>query len=134
MLSTSEVLFIAVIFFATYWLTDPKKKGQQQADRRERGLAMEMQLHQLRVSGVNMDKIFEMAAELIRRGVPMEKIPTMNGSDMNSLYELQARLQLMIEETPYVHRELQEPGEDRTLAKSSFQLWPRGLEQDNGDI
>lgn len=128
----SEVVFLAVLFLATYYLTDPTVKNKQPQKRRERGIALEHHLHRLRVLGANVDTIYDIAGELVRRGVPVDKIPVLG--PQTNLPELQAKLQLMLEETPYVHRDTQEPGEDHILAKSSWQLWPRKLEQQNGDV
>lgn len=130
---TSEVIFIAAVFFITYWLADSKKKDQQQTLPREKSVALERILGDLRVHGVDINRCYELAGELIRRGVPPSSIPTMTAENPQSLYELQAKLELMITEVPYVPRMVGEPGEDSTLAKSTWQLWPRPLEEQNGD-
>jgi hypothetical protein len=130
---TSEVAFIAAVFFITYWLADTRKKNQQQTMPREKSVALERILCDLRVHGVDINRCYELAGELIRRGVPASSIPTMNAGDTKSLYDLQAKLELMITEVPYAPRMVGEPGEDSTLAKSTWQLWPRPLEEQNGD-
>jgi hypothetical protein len=132
-MQTPEVIFIVVVFGIIFWLTDPSKKGQQPAPDKQRGIAYEQKLHQLRLDGIDEDKMYEMAGELIRRGVSLDKVPKIEGTDRAALYDLQTRLELMLNETPYVPRDISEPTEDRTLAKSSWQVWPRPLEQQNGD-
>lgn len=128
----SEVAIILVLFGITYYMTDPLPKTKQQKGSREKGVELEYRLHQIRNSGANVDRIYEISAELIRRGVPLDRIPRM-GADTPSLAELQAKLELMIQEVPYVFRDLGVPTEDKSLAKSATQLWPRTLEQQNGD-
>jgi hypothetical protein len=130
----SEVIWIAVIFVATYLVTDTQKKYQQQSGKREKGIALERHVHRLRLHGVDIDRCYDIAAELIRRGVPSDKIPHVEGKDADSYREFQAKLELMLEEVSYVHRDTQVPGEDKTLAKSTWQLWARPLEEENGNV
>ena len=131
----ADILFFGVVFFIVYYLTDPTKKNHQKEKPQARSELLDHWLHQIRVRGIDADRMADIAGELARRGVPVGDIPMMPANlTTANLCELQAKLELMLQETPYAPRDKGTPGEDKTLAKSSFQVWQRSLEEDNGDV
>lgn len=132
-MEVSEVIFILLVFWVTYQVTNPKKRSEQQLPDKKRSKVMETNLHRIRTQGIDVDRMYDIAGELIRRGVPVNSIPTLGSNGIDTREELQAYLEMMLQETPYVTRDNSTPGEDKALAKSTWQIWARPLEQQNGD-
>jgi hypothetical protein len=131
----TDLLFFGVVFAVVYYLTDPTKKNFQKKETGSKSILLEQQLHAIRTRGIDSQRMADIAGELARRGVPVGDIPRMPlNLTTSNLCELQAKLELLLQETPYLPRDKGEPGEDHTLSKSSFQVWPRSLEEDNGDV
>lgn len=131
----ADILFFGVVFFIVYYLTDPMKKNHQRQGPAARSELLDQKLHQIRMRGIDADRMADIAGELARRGTPIGDIPRMpEHLTTANLCEMQAKLELMLQETPYRPRDKGTPGEDKTLSKSSFQVWPRSLEEDNGDV
>jgi hypothetical protein len=80
-----------------------------------------------------MDRMYELTEELARRGVPMADIPKVETTNMNTMQEVAAKLESMITAVPWTPNDNNEPGEDRILAKSTQQIWPRPNDQQMGD-
>ena len=135
MWSIAETILYALLFMGVYKLTDTKQTNNmstEDMDRdRNRGQQLKQKLHKYREQGVNMANLQEMYLELVRRGINPADIPKIDA--FTSLQEFAANIELQLQETPFKPRDLNEPGEDRTLAKSTFQTWARPLEPQNGD-
>lgn len=123
----SDVVIIGIIFYAVYMLdtqnqakTEPKPKLS---------IRLQQKLHQYRQNGVNKIQMEDIQLELLRRGV--SSVPMFDGSKPDP--EVAAELDVLLETTPYVPRDLQEPGEDRAVSKSTFSLWLRPEDEEAGD-
>jgi hypothetical protein len=128
-----DILFAAVVFFGVYYITQKNNTQRKEVARADKSQRLEQLLTSYRTQGPNMKVMQDQTAELIRRGKAPDEIPQLGVNGVDSIQELAAELQLGMEDTPYVPRDLGEPGEDSTIANSGFQLWPRPLEEDAGE-
>ena len=121
-----DVIIITAVF---YFINRVGKSKDEQVVRSQiqKNTKLNQYLHQWRSAGVNREICESMADELQRRGA--QDFPYFGQGIPPD--EVAARLQLQLEATPYVYTNNMEPGEDKTLAKSTYQLWPRGVEQDD---
>ena len=121
----AEVLILGLIFWAVYRLGTKNEQEAQQVP--ETGVRLQQKLHKYRMSGVNKTQMEDIMAELVRRG--RYDVPFF-GDPAKPDPEVAAELELMLEQTPYVPTELNEPGEDRLISKSTFSAWARPREID----
>jgi hypothetical protein len=120
----AEIVLFGFIFYCVYHFTDPNASMvKSAAPPRWKGPVLQQKLHKYRVQGVNRLICEDMMNELKRRGVPIYEIPQFDQGLPPE--EVAAQLELMIEEVPYVPRDLQEPGEDKSIGRSTGELWPR---------
>lgn len=120
----AEVLLLGAIFWAVYRLGTRNQAPVQPLP--ETGVRLQQKLHKYRMHGVNKVQMEDIMAELVRRG--RADVPFFNQGKPDP--EVAAELELMLEETPYVPRELNEPGEDRMVSKSTFSAWLAPRETD----
>jgi hypothetical protein len=127
-----DALFIAVIFYGVYYITDPLKKNKKMAEKRQTNQVFESLLHQYRKSGVDADKYYDILAELVRRGWTTAGLKS-ELEGLTTFQEMMAKAEYLLQGTAYVPREKGEPTEDRAAAKSTLEGWARYPEQQNGD-
>lgn len=133
---TTDLAFAAILFFGIYFVTsqnDTRRNGKEEVLRASRSRRLSQLLTQFRMQGPNMKVLQDQTMELIRRGVPAKAIPKLGANGVDSLQEMAAQLQLLIEETPWAPNDNAEPGEDLVAANTGFQIWPRTLEEEAGE-
>lgn len=131
----ADVVLYVLIFFGVYYISetpDTTMSHEDQQNVKKKSQQLKQKLHKYRTEGVNMDNMEDIYMELVRRGWNPDDIPIIDKCP--SLEEWASRLDLMLQETPYRPRDLNEPGEDRTMAKSTLAVWARPREPDNGDV
>jgi hypothetical protein len=124
----AEIALLGVLFYGVYWLGTYDKSSVPTQQVPETGVRLSQKLHKFRSMGVDRQMFEDIIAELTRRGAT--GMPFFDGSKPDP--EVAAELEMMLEQTPYVPRELNEPGEDRLVSKSTYALWLRGKEEDDG--
>lgn len=119
-----EIAILGFIFYTVYkagtW-TQPKTQPVE-----ETGNRLGQKLMFYRQHGVDKLYFEDVINELVRRGA--SDIPYFDGKLPDP--EVAARLSMMLEQTPYVPIDLNEPGEDRLISKSTYSMWPRSKEED----
>ena len=119
-----EAAILGLVFYGVYKLgtwTQPATQPEE-----ETGVRLQQKLHFYRQHGVDKEQFEDVVEELVRRGAT--GIPFFDGHTPDP--EIAARLSLMLENTPYVPRELNEPGEDRLISKSTFPIWLRPKDEE----
>lgn len=120
-----ELLLVALIFYSIYYVGTRDKPIPKEVP--QTGVRLQQKLHKYRSSGVNKTQMEDIQAELARRGVAI--IPFFDGQKPDP--EVAAELEMLLEQTPYVPRDLQTPGEDRLVSKSTYSVWLRKREDES---
>jgi hypothetical protein len=122
-----DVLIIGIIFYGVHYLGTKNEEPTQ--PKQITGVRLQQLLHKYRTYGVDKIQMEDIQAELARRG--RTDVPMFDGHKSDP--EVAAELEMMLEQTPYVPRELAEAGEDRTVSKSTFSYWLRPEDEEAGD-
>lgn len=123
-----EIALLGLVFYSVFLLGSRKKGDYAVHEVPVTGVRLSQKLHQYRTMGVDRSQFEDVIGELTRRGV--QGIPFFDGSRPDQ--EVASELDMLLEQAPYVPRELNEPGEDRLISKSTFSMWLRPKEEDDG--
>jgi hypothetical protein len=113
-----ELAFLGLVFYVCFKLGGGTKDKQKLP---ETGVRLQQKLQKYRMMGVNKTQMEDIQEELVRRGCL--SVPFFTGQKPDP--EVAAELEMLLEQTPYVPRDLNAPGEDRTISKSTYSAWLR---------
>ena len=129
---TTEIALCILIFYIFAYKVKDTKEAKVEVKTKpkpQRTTKMCHYIHKYRTEGVNRLICEDIADELERRGLKHDSIPWFDKG--MPPYEVAANLQVLLEEVPYVPTNLLKPGEDKVMAQTSMQIWPRKIERDD---
>lgn len=125
-MNTGDIIIAAVVFwFVQSWKRRPETEGNMSSDKRLLYFYKFFRQH-----GTDREQGEEVRKELIRRGI--DAPPDFSGTSGNNDAEVMARLERLLESTPYVHRDLSTAVDERAKPYTpNGRAWIRAADPDD---